>query len=76
MAIVPEVASRLAKTGVEVVVESGAGLAARFSDDAYREAGATVAPARLDALSGAADRGPGPASDRRGGRRPAPRGVS
>ena len=44
MAIVPEVASQLVKTGIEVVVESGAGSAARFSDEEYREAGATVAP--------------------------------
>jgi NAD(P) transhydrogenase subunit alpha len=54
VAIVPEVASRLAKTGVEVVVESGAGDAARFADDAYRAAGATVADSAAAALSGAA----------------------
>ena len=53
MAIVPEVASRLAKTGVEVVVESGAGVAARFTDDAYRQAGATVVDGASDALAGA-----------------------
>ncbi len=54
MAIVPDVASRLSKTGVEVVVESGAGVAARFPDDAYREAGATVVDTAADALAGAA----------------------
>jgi H+-translocating NAD(P) transhydrogenase subunit alpha len=53
VAIVPEVASRLAKTGVEVVVESGAGAAARFTDDAYRQAGATVVGSAADALAGA-----------------------
>ena len=54
VAIVPEVASRLARTGVEVVVESGAGAAARFPDDAYREAGATVVDTAAGALAGAA----------------------
>ena len=54
MAIVPEVATRLARTGVDVVVESGAGVAARFSDDAYREAGAEVVPDAAAALAGAA----------------------
>jgi NAD(P) transhydrogenase subunit alpha len=53
VAIVPEVASRLAKTGVEVVVESGAGVPARFTDDAYRQAGATVVASAADALAGA-----------------------
>jgi H+-translocating NAD(P) transhydrogenase subunit alpha len=53
VAIVPEVASRLAKTGVEVVVESGAGADARFSDKDYTAAGATVVPDAASALSGA-----------------------
>jgi H+-translocating NAD(P) transhydrogenase subunit alpha len=53
VAIVPEVASRLAKTGVEVVVESGAGVAARFPDEAYRQAGATVVGTAAEALVGA-----------------------
>ncbi len=53
MAIVPEVASKLAKTGVEVVVESGAGVAARFADDAYRAAGASVVDSAAAALTGA-----------------------
>jgi NAD(P) transhydrogenase subunit alpha len=43
----------LAKIGVEVVVESGAGAAARFPDEAYRQAGATVVDSAADALSGA-----------------------
>ena len=53
MAIVPEVASRLAKIGVDVVVESGAGADARFTDEAFRQAGATVVPDAASALSGA-----------------------
>jgi len=48
VAVVPETIGRIRKQfgeGVEVVVESGAGEAAFFFDDAYREAGATVAGA-------------------------------
>ena len=54
VAIVPDVASKLAGTGVEVVVETGAGAAARFPDEAYRAAGATIAPSAAAALDGAA----------------------
>src|ERR1700722_7930172 len=54
VAIVPEVASKLASTGVEVVVEAGAGAGARFSDDDYRQAGATVVADAAAALSGVA----------------------
>ncbi len=54
MAIVPEVASRLAETGIDVVVESGAGSAARFSDEDFERAGATVAPDARSALADAA----------------------
>lgn len=42
VAIVPEVAKRLAKSGYQVVIESGAGKLAYFSDAAYGEAGATI----------------------------------
>ena len=52
VALVPDVAARLA--AFEVVVQSGAGDAAGFSDDAYREAGAAVQGDR-GALLGAAD---------------------
>ncbi len=52
MAIVPEVASKLARSGVDVVMESGAGVAARFPDESYRQAGVTVVP---DAASAVAD---------------------
>jgi len=44
VALVPETVGRLGE-GAEVVVEAGAGTAAGFADDAYREAGATVGDA-------------------------------
>ncbi|MGD0314022.1 MAG: Re/Si-specific NAD(P)(+) transhydrogenase subunit alpha [Acidimicrobiales bacterium] len=53
VAIVPEVASKLAGAGTEVVVETGAGEAARFPDDAYRQAGAIVVDSAAAALAGA-----------------------
>ena len=43
VALVPETAGKLVAAGFEVVVEQGAGAAASFPDDAYREAGATLA---------------------------------
>jgi NAD(P) transhydrogenase subunit alpha len=42
VATTPEVAAQLQKLGFSVFVESGAGSAASFTDDAYRLAGATV----------------------------------
>ena len=42
VATVPEVVEKLVKLGFAVTVESGAGSAANFSDDAYRAAGAEV----------------------------------
>ena len=42
VATVPEVVEKLIKLGFRVAVESGAGDAANFSDDAYRAAGAEV----------------------------------
>jgi NAD(P) transhydrogenase subunit alpha len=42
VAMVPEVVGRLAKAGVDVVVESGAGDGARIPDSAFTDAGATV----------------------------------
>lgn len=41
VALVPETVGRLGD-GIEAIVEPGAGAAAGFGDDAYREAGATV----------------------------------
>ncbi len=43
VALTPQSAQALKKLGYESIVESGAGEAARFSDDAYREAGVEVA---------------------------------
>jgi NAD(P) transhydrogenase subunit alpha len=44
VATVPEVVEKLAKIGFKVVVQSGAGEAANFTDEAYRAAGAEVVP--------------------------------
>jgi NAD(P) transhydrogenase subunit alpha len=53
VAIVPEVAAKLAKLGVETAVQTGAGDAARFSDADYEAAGATVVADAAAALAGA-----------------------
>ena len=51
MATVPDVVEKLIKLGFTVTVESGAGDAANFSDDAYRAAGArSLATRRLCGL--------------------------
>ncbi|MGH3080926.1 MAG: Re/Si-specific NAD(P)(+) transhydrogenase subunit alpha [Gaiellaceae bacterium] len=42
VALVPEIASKLKASGIDVVVEPGAGAAASFSDEAFREAGAEL----------------------------------
>jgi len=42
VATVPEVVEKLIKLGFTVAVESGAGVGAEFSDDAYRAAGAEI----------------------------------
>jgi NAD(P) transhydrogenase subunit alpha len=42
VALVPETAGRLVKSGLEVVVEAGAGSAASFTDAAYQEAGVRI----------------------------------
>ena len=42
ISVTPDSAERLQKLGYDVLVESGAGVAAQFVDDAYREAGAEV----------------------------------
>jgi H+-translocating NAD(P) transhydrogenase subunit alpha len=51
--MVPEVAARLARTGVDVVVEAGAGAESRFADEDFRKAGATVVPDATSAFAGA-----------------------
>ena len=43
VATVPEIVEKLIKLGFKVVVQSGAGDAANFSDDVYRAAGAGIA---------------------------------
>jgi NAD(P) transhydrogenase subunit alpha len=42
VATVPEVVEKLVKLGFKVIVQSGAGEAANFSDDVYRAAGADI----------------------------------
>ncbi|HVA04373.1 MAG TPA: Re/Si-specific NAD(P)(+) transhydrogenase subunit alpha [Acidimicrobiales bacterium] len=53
VAIIPDVAGRLAGTGVEVVVQEGAGVDAHFPDAAYAEKGATLRPSAAEAIAGA-----------------------
>ncbi len=48
VATVPEVVAKLVKLGFRVAVETGAGNAANFADDAYRAAGAEVLPTAAD----------------------------
>ena len=52
VALTPQIAGQLAGDGVEVLVQSGAGDASGYLDDAYREAGATIVP---DAAARAAE---------------------
>jgi NAD(P) transhydrogenase subunit alpha len=64
VATVPEVVEKLIKLGFRVAVESGAGDAANFPDDAYRAAGAEIvatAPelwSKADVVSRCARRAP------------------
>lgn len=44
VALVPAVIKRLVASGLEIVVESGAGLSAGAGDDAYEQVGAKIAP--------------------------------
>lgn len=44
VALVPDAAARLVKSRVEVLVQAGAGEGASLSDDAYKAAGAQIAP--------------------------------
>jgi NAD(P) transhydrogenase subunit alpha len=48
VATVPDVVGKLMKLGFRVAVESGAGAAANFTDDAYRAAGAEVVPSAAE----------------------------
>ncbi|MEZ5775122.1 MAG: Re/Si-specific NAD(P)(+) transhydrogenase subunit alpha [Hyphomicrobiaceae bacterium] len=51
--LTPETAKKYAGKGARVVVERGAGLRSRFSDEAYVAAGCTVAPDLAATLQGA-----------------------
>jgi NAD(P) transhydrogenase subunit alpha len=53
VATVPDVVTKLAKLGFGVVVETGAGELADLSDDAFREAGASIAGSAADLWAGA-----------------------
>ena len=53
VAVIPEIAKRLIDQGWDVVVQSGAGTAAKFSDEAFKEAGARIAPDASATISGA-----------------------
>jgi len=53
VALVPESCAKLSKAGMAVVVESGAGVAAFFSDDDYEKAGARVENGPAAVLGGA-----------------------
>jgi NAD(P) transhydrogenase subunit alpha len=48
VALTPQSAQALRKLGYDCLIEAGAGEAARFSDEAYREAGVTVVPTAAD----------------------------
>jgi H+-translocating NAD(P) transhydrogenase subunit alpha len=52
VATVPDVVVKLIKLGFSVAVQSGAGDAANFADDTYREAGAEVVPGAADIWGG------------------------
>src|SRR5438128_10501374 len=51
VALTPTVVPALASSGIEVVVAAGAGMAAGFSDNAYRDKGARVVTSREEALA-------------------------
>jgi NAD(P) transhydrogenase subunit alpha len=53
VALVPDTVARLVKTGLEVTVQSGAGIRAGFRDDAYAGAGAIVAADAASTYRGA-----------------------
>jgi NAD(P) transhydrogenase subunit alpha len=52
VAAVPEVVGKLIKLGFGVRIESGAGAAANFSDEAYQAAGAQIASSAADLYAG------------------------
>ena len=54
VALIPETVAKLVKAGFQAAVESGAGLRAGHTDEAYRTAGATIAPDFAGCVAGAA----------------------
>ena len=42
VALVPDIINKLTRLGLDVVIESGAGLGAQANDDAYQAAGAQI----------------------------------
>jgi NAD(P) transhydrogenase subunit alpha len=52
VATTPDVAGQLQKLGYDVIIEKDAGAAASFSDEAYEEAGCTIADSAADIWSG------------------------
>ena len=53
VALVPQGVKALAKAGLEIVVETGAGATSGVSDTEYKEAGAEVVGSAAEALTGA-----------------------
>ena len=53
VALVPQGVKALAKVGLKIVVETGAGAASGVSDNEYKEAGADVVGSTAEALTGA-----------------------
>jgi len=51
VALVPDIINKLTRAGLEVIIESGAGVSAEFSDDQYAATGATIKSG--DVISGA-----------------------
>ncbi|MEO1136995.1 MAG: Re/Si-specific NAD(P)(+) transhydrogenase subunit alpha [Pseudomonadota bacterium] len=53
VAATPETVKKFVSLGVNVAVQAGSGEGARFSDNAYAEAGASISPSAADAAQGA-----------------------
>ncbi|MCB0916294.1 MAG: NAD(P) transhydrogenase subunit alpha, partial [Actinobacteria bacterium] len=53
VALVPDTVGKLARLGLEVSVETGAGAAAYYSDAEYEQAGAIVLPNAIEGITGA-----------------------
>src|SRR5258705_10526143 len=53
VAVVPSAFPLLAKAGIEVVIESGAGATAGFPDGAFKDKGARIASSRSEVLEAA-----------------------